>query len=212
MSDKKNEKNRVWPAVCHAPFILLASVSESGKTTLLRHLEKKVYNKSYNDIVHIGPGSSNYPVYSDDLMRELLAEHNKERKKNKRYKTLFIIDDCNDSPDLKLRGSEGVLNLLASRGRHMNVSVWISTQNLKDVSPCIRSNCNAYVVFSKSSIGSIIDSIADDFYFTTRKHFRSLFTHLKNPYDFLLIDKINMRVIIYDSVKKRYSTVYSHFQ
>ena len=65
---------------------------------------------------------------------------------NKNEKVLVILDDCAVSNDVKKRSSE--LVDLAFSGRHINISVWILTQQLTSISRPFRENVCFIVSFN----------------------------------------------------------------
>ena len=84
---------------------------------------------------------------------------------NKRDKVLVILDDCAVSADVKRRTS--ALIDLAFPGRHIQISVWVITQQLTSIAKPFRENLGCIVVFHNpdedstdklfSSFGSAID-------------------------------------------------------
>ena len=73
-------------------------------------------------------------------------------------KTLFIVDDCAFSKDVKKRSSE--LVRLACSGRHKGQSLWILTQQWTSIAKCVRDNCSFVVAFHNPS-GKDFDSLMD---------------------------------------------------
>ena len=75
-----------------------------------------------------------------------------------RGKTLFILDDCSFSTDVKKRSSE--LIRIACSGRHQGQSLWILTQQWTSIAKCVRDNCSFVVAFHNPS-GKDFDSLLD---------------------------------------------------
>ena len=55
----------------------------------------------------------------------------------KLYQALVVIDDFADTP--QLHKPHGALDTLFIRGRHMQISTWVSSQKLKLISAAVRS-------------------------------------------------------------------------
>eukprot|EP00439_Symbiodinium_sp_Y106_P009295 s14902_g1.t1 len=58
----------------------------------------------------------------------------------KLYQILIVIDDFADQPELHRRTGNGALDTLFIRGRHMQISTWVSSQKLRLISAAVRVN------------------------------------------------------------------------
>ena len=56
----------------------------------------------------------------------------------KLYQVLVVIDDFADTP--QLHKPHGALDTLFIRGRHMQISTWVSSQKLRLISAAVRVN------------------------------------------------------------------------
>ena len=82
---------------------------------------------------------------------------------NQRDRVLVILDDCAVSADVKRRTS--ALIDLAFSGRHIQISLWVVTQQLTSIAKPFRENLGCIVAFPEkdstdklfSSFGSAID-------------------------------------------------------
>jgi len=63
--------------------------------------------------------------------------------------TLFILDDCAVSKDLKRRSNQFMD--LAFSGRHKGISVWVLTQQLTSIAKPLRDNVALVVAFHSPS-------------------------------------------------------------
>ena len=62
----------------------------------------------------------------------------KAKKGNKQlFNILIVIDDFSDSPEVLHNQGKNMLNSLMCRGRHQNISLWISAQKLTTMSTVI---------------------------------------------------------------------------
>ena len=74
--------------------------------------------------------------------------------------TLFILDDCAVSKDLKRRSNQFID--LAFSGRHKGISVWVLTQQLTSIAKPFRDNVAHVVAFHNPS-GVSTKTLFDDF-------------------------------------------------
>jgi hypothetical protein len=78
----------------------------------------------------------------DEILKRLIAvfEDSKEH-------TLFVIDDCANLYDAKLKAT--ALTALAFHGRHLNLSTWVITQKYNAIRPIkdFRENIEVLVLF-----------------------------------------------------------------
>ena len=86
-----------------------------------------------------------------------IARKTKEMGFKKLYQILVVIDDFADQPELHRRTGDGALDTLFIRGRHMQISIWVSSQKLRLISAAVRVNMQFMCVwrlqkpFSRSS-------------------------------------------------------------
>ena len=67
-----------------------------------------------------------------------ITETSKKLEMKKLYQVLVILDDVADMP--QLHKPNGALDTLFIRGRHMQVSAWVSSQKLRLISAAVRVN------------------------------------------------------------------------
>ena len=67
-----------------------------------------------------------------------ITETSKKLEMKKLYQVLSILDDYADSP--QLHKAHGALDTLFIRGRHMQISTWVSSQKLRLISAAVRVN------------------------------------------------------------------------
>ena len=103
-----------------------------------------------------------YDEFDHEMLREHLAEQleliqfvkKRAAKRGKRtaegFQTCVIVDDFADMPSV-MRKAGGVLNSLAIRGRHANISLFILTQKYRALAPELRLNANAIFFFRQRS-------------------------------------------------------------
>ena len=59
----------------------------------------------------------------------------------------MVIDDFADQPELHRRTGDGALDTLFIRGRHMQISTWISSQKLRLISAAVRVNMQCICIW-----------------------------------------------------------------
>ena len=67
-----------------------------------------------------------------------ITETSKKLEMKKLYQVLIILDDYADSP--QLHKPHGALDTLFIRGRHLQISTWVSSQKLRLISAAVRVN------------------------------------------------------------------------
>ena len=91
-----------------------------------------------------------YDTYDPDSLENIITtqrkivEHQKNKKSNKLFSILLIVDDFAD--DQSFSRNSKLLHSLFTRGRHSSISTLVSTQKFAALSPLIRVNaCSLYV-------------------------------------------------------------------
>ena len=115
--------------------------SKSGKTLISLILEqyRGVFQRIYifSPSVNIDDGWIPVKKYiEEDLGANTEREQKLEMKKL--YQVLVVIDDFADTP--QLHKPHGALDTLFIRGRHMQISTWVSSQKLRLISAAVRVN------------------------------------------------------------------------
>ena len=72
------------------------------------------------------------------IIQRKITEASKKLEMKKLYQVLVVIDDFADTP--QLHKPHGALDTLFIRGRHMQVSTWVSSQKLRLISAAVRVN------------------------------------------------------------------------
>ena len=100
--------------------------------------------------------------------------------------TLIILDDVIDSGVLNFRG---IVDKIAERGRHINLSLIVSSQRLRAVSCSIRMNTDYFIIFATSQVAEL-EKFLEEFVF--RRQRKDLIEILNQLFDiprvFLIVD------------------------
>jgi len=114
----------------------------------------------------------------------------KEKKGNKHlFNILIVIDDFSDDPSVLHNQGKNVLNTLFTRGRHQNISCWISAQKLTTISTVIRTQTQFYCIGrlqSNKELQAILEEISATY---PVKTLQRLYDHAtEQPHGFLYIN------------------------
>lgn len=179
--------------------INLVAKRNSGKSVLLKYLVStckskwdKIFvicpsesvNHFYKEFV---PENCIFDEWSEGWVESLIAKMSKingeagAEKKN----VLLIMDDC--CSDTNFHASP-TLKKLYTRGRHINISIILTTQYLNQLPPVCRSNADYLIAgqMNRMSISILCDEyLAGDL---DRTEFIKLFNRATKDYNFLLIN------------------------
>ena len=133
------------------------------------------------------PDTNVYKEYDEEELEALYRfleadfhEHLAEGRKPKHK--LVILDDCSFGGDLKSK-IHGVISKIACNGRHILVSMIITSQKYSDISTTVRENCTGAIIFACSD--KQLDLIYSDISTMPKKAFKTMFrkaTHEKHSF------------------------------
>lgn len=127
-----------------------------------------------------------------DSIYEMLEEEGKEELKEKKTiaPKLVIMDDCSFGGGLKSK-KNGSLSRLFCNGRHLNISIILTSQKYTDIANVCRENCTFVIAGGCSQ--KQLDHISDDHnILPNKKHFCQMFRKAtEEPYSFLAINYNN---------------------
>ena len=123
-------------------------------------------------------------------VREIAKEiKSKKRKREEAItcpRTLLILDDCIDSGVMSFHG---VVDKIAERGRHVEISLIASSQRQSAISRSVRLNSDYFLIFSPYSVGEM-EKFLEEF---VSKSFRSdlrdkALKIFEQEYQFIVLD------------------------
>ena len=181
-------------------IVAFVAKRNSGKSQLLRymllqskHLFKKIFvvcptesvNHFYSDII---PKENIFDQYSEAWTENLIqkmTQINAGKKDKESAHVLLILDDC--CSDTNFHQSKS-LKKLATRGRHIKISVMITCQYIFQVPPVIRNNCDYLLVGQMNSQG--VELLTSEFMMgdISKKEFLDLYHSNTSDYGFLVIN------------------------
>jgi hypothetical protein len=114
----------------------------------------------------------------------------KAKKGNKKlFNILIVIDDFSDDPAVLHNQGKNVLNTLFTRGRHQNISCWVSAQKLTTISTVIRTQTQFYCIGrlrSQKELQSLLEEISATYPVKTLQRLYDIAT--QQPHGFLYIN------------------------
>jgi GTPase SAR1 family protein len=131
--------------------------------------------------------------YDPDALEAIIATQRqviakaKERKLRRMFSVLIVVDDFADNP--RFSRHDTLLHSLFTRGRHAYISTIVATQKYRALSPLIRVNATALVVFrlrSEQELLAIVEEISA--VYPKDVIVRMLRQATEEPYSFLYVD------------------------
>jgi GTPase SAR1 family protein len=191
-------------------FYTIVGAPGSGKTTFMFSLlttkskKDRVYYRVFKDILYCCPKNSrssvkNNPLEDLESVYDELGENIKNQiidnkkayddKPEKNYQQLLIIDDC--STDLKKLQNIELLSELSKNRRHLNLSIVLLVQYLRDIPRSIRSQPSGVIIF-KPANGLDYDIMRKEYINMPSVQFMELMGFIFNEkHDQLFIDRNN---------------------
>ena len=142
------------------PFnMLISGITGCGKTHYVLDLLETKFRNKFDYIIIICPTINYNRTYGRKFLQSdphvyVLAINGKLDEilnalitvfKDPTEQTLFIIDDCANLYDTKLKAT--ALTALAFHGRHFNLSTWVITQKYNAIIKDFRENIRVLVLF-----------------------------------------------------------------
>ncbi len=161
----KNIKEFDYDKIPNHPVILCVAKRGSGKSYLLKYLVKELDHRfHYNEVYLFSktadlqegqfsyvPKKNIFKEYDEQKIFDIMQENEKIKKKYKKegnHKNVLIIFD--DMINERSVTNSKMLNEIATRGRHSNISLILLSQDLSSragFSPTIRKNVDLYISF-----------------------------------------------------------------
>ena len=118
----------------------------------------------------------------------------KELGFKKLYQILIVIDDFADQPELHRRTGDGALDTLFIRGRHMQISTWVSSQKLRLISAAVRVNMQFMCVWrlrNQLELEAVLEELTA---LLPKKELQAIYEEAtREPYSFLFIHYLKPR-------------------
>lgn len=209
VSDPPNFKMKPYPKILPNPYgsllVLYGSV-KSGKSTILNNLalNPSFYNKDLKNPLFDRTLVISNTILNDNTMRFMrdtfeyksmyndgdittLLEQQKSFGERAKMPLVWLIADDILSTSFKKNNE---LSFLASRFRHYNIFYTITSQNMRSLSPVIRSN-TTHAIICKQQSDNELNKIVEEYapMYKGEKNFRALYQQAINyePYSFLYL-------------------------
>ena len=123
-----------------------------------------------------------------------ITETSKQLKMKQLYQILILVDDFADSPHLHKKTGDAALDTLFVRGRHFQISTWVSTQKLRLVSNAVRVNAQFFMVWrlqNQLEKDSLLEELTA---LLPKRDLEAIYEEaVREPYSFLYIYLLNHR-------------------
>ena len=123
-----------------------------------------------------------------------ITQVSKQMKMKQLYQILILIDDFADSPNLHKRTGDSALDTLFVRGRHFQISTWVSTQKLRLISNAVRVNAQFFMVWrlrNQLEKDSLLEELTA---LVPKQQLHAMYEEaVREPYSFLYIYLLNPR-------------------
>lgn len=199
--------------------LILLAPSGSGKTVLISNLILNIYRGAFERIFVFSPSIDvdsawievkkyqadkmnvqenekeqlYFDSYDPDDLENIIdtqhkvTKHVKASGKKKLFSILIIVDDFADDP--KFTRQSKLLHSLFCRGRHNSISTIVSTQKFNALSPIIRVNASALIVFrlrNQKELEAFVEEVAG---LVTKKELLEIYKYAtKDEFSFLYIN------------------------
>lgn len=186
-----NTKNKLF---------LIAGKRGSGKSHLLRYIisqEKHKYkaiflfcptekvNSFYDGIINSKNIFDEYDEEWIEKFMKQMADLNSGKSEANASHVLLVLDDCGSDTNF---AKSKTFKQIATRGRHLKISVIMTAQYLYQFPPVARSNCDYIAVGQMNR--QALEILAQEFQHGNiiKKDFIKMYYNSTNDYNFLLIN------------------------
>jgi hypothetical protein len=183
----------------------LIAKRNSGKSVLLKHLVQSELhkfhkcfvicpteniNRFYKDIVSEENVFDSYDERWTNKLIDKMTEINSNKPAKDRKHILLILDDC--VSDTNFHQSPTIKKLFL-RGRHINISLLITTQYIYLISPSMRNNLD--YIFCGQMNKQSIDLLCSEFLSgdIDKNEFIKMFNRCTKDYNFLVINNNSVK-------------------
>ena len=183
--------------------VLFAGKTGAGKSRLMRyilseniHEFSKVYvicptesiNNFYSQLV---PKKQIFDEFSDEWLEKLLKHLTDLAEKGETLEPLLLIlDDCGS--ETAFRNSK-ILQRIATRGRHLRISLWISVQYIYMCPPVVRNQMD-YILVGQSNHQSL-QVLSEEYIFgdISKQQFQTLYHKNTRDFHFFVINTSSVK-------------------
>ena len=118
-----------------------------------------------------------------------VTKYHKDNGHKKGHAILLVIDDFADRPDILHAAGGSILNSLAIRGRHANISFWCASQRPTLLSTVLRTQATSLFVFRQRSVKDLITFLDEYSAIVDKKTLEAMYNYATaKPYGFMMVD------------------------
>ena len=172
------------------PFnMLISGITNCGKTHYILDLLENEFRNKFDYIIIFCPTyleNKTYDkafIYKDDDIIVIPVRDNldlwlgNEIEEYKNTNTLFLIDDCANLKDTKIKSSQ--LTKLAISGRHYGISTWVIVQKYNAVVKDFRENIRMLILYFNKDRDSMRNALTENHVFPKEQEDKIL-EHLRS--------------------------------
>lgn len=195
--------------------ISIAGATSSGKTYLTKQIIRQIYSQLDYLIVlsptcHISDDWSEFKENDDpnkgtvvqffekdviNVLEELVSSQTSicnTYGKKELPSILIIIDDCVNMPILRFKG---ITDMLSTKARHLNISLFILAQRISAIPRTFRINSRYFILFNVSNLSEMQRFLEESVIKKYRKQLEGMIENIfDKPYNYILVDAFNPRI------------------
>ena len=143
-----------------------------------------------------------YEAYAEEIIQSLIDDV-KGKDKHERSMKLVILDDVIGS----IPKFNSLVYNLTSKARHWSISMIISTQNLRELSPVCRNNTTHWAFFRSGNLKEIEKMMEEMGSLGSKENCYQLYQHcVEEPHKFIYVDeKFNVYKTFTEHVWSKYT-------
>ena len=118
-----------------------------------------------------------------------VTKYHKDNAHKKGHAILIIVDDFADRADILHASGGSILNSLAIRGRHANISFWVASQRPALLSTVLRTQATSLFVFRQRSVRDLMTFLDEYSAIVDKKTLEAMYNYATSkPYGFMVVD------------------------
>ena len=118
---------------------------------------------------------------------------------------MLCVNGFADRPDIIHAAGGSILNSLAIRGRHANISFWVASQRPTLLSTVLRTQATSLFVFRQRSVRDLLSFLEEYSALVDKKTLEAMYDYATSkPYGFMMVDLMRpVEQMIHANLDKR---------